>query len=349
MDMQKTALLASLSQTISDYSANQSISMTPDHIEKWLSQFDREDQPIILHEMDFIMKRYYFSRKRTKHCVQSFIQTLIGSEKPEEILPHIKFLHTHQSGNSQQAMLDLVDEILLEKYNLTLADSDTKNIKNYVYMDDAIYTGNKIRYDNVLQSTHSSLVTSYNTLTIYVIASHSFGARYASNHIKSSYYKFSAKLYTSFTIEDARISRPHIEVAWPEYIENNALIDAYSSCLSTSSGRKLANSQIFRYATNTFQERLFSSVHARKVVEQAFLVKGIELIQNNASKAPSIRPLGFMKLASLGFGTFFVTYRNIANNCPLVLWWGNPNYSANHPLGKWYPLFYRQTNEDGIL
>src|SRR5450755_4549701 len=56
------------------------------------------------------------------------------------------------------------------------------------------------------------------------------------------------------------------------------------------------------------------------------------------------RVLGFMKLISLGFGTFFVTYRNISNNCPLVLWWGDPSYPSTHPLGKWYPLFPRRTN-----
>ena len=57
-----------------------------------------------------------------------------------------------------------------------------------------------------------------------------------------------------------------------------------------------------------------------------------------------MRPLGFMKLVSLGFGTFFVTYRNIANNCPLVLWWGDPDFPMTHPIGIWYPLFPRRRN-----
>ncbi len=97
------------------------------------------------------------------------------------------------------------------------------------------------------------------------------------------------------------------------------------------------------------QEKLFSSSQARKIVEKTFLTKGLELIQNNQYQASSIRPLGFMKLASLGFGTFFVTYRNTANNCPLVLWWGDPSYPVTHPLGRWYPLFPRKTNNNGIL
>jgi len=64
--------------------------------------------------------------------------------------------------------------------------------------------------------------------------------------------------------------------------------------------------------------------------------------------APSMRPLGFEKLESLGFGSLFITYRNIANNCPLALWYGNPDYSPPHPLGLWYPLFPRRSSEEDI-
>jgi hypothetical protein len=56
-----------------------------------------------------------------------------------------------------------------------------------------------------------------------------------------------------------------------------------------------------------------------------------------------MRPLGYDYLKSLGFGAILVTYRNIANNCPLALWWGDPNKA--YPLNAWYPLFPRIVNE----
>jgi hypothetical protein len=55
--------------------------------------------------------------------------------------------------------------------------------------------------------------------------------------------------------------------------------------------------------------------------------------------------MGFEYFESLGFGSVFITYRNIANNCPLVLWWGDTNYHPSHPFSKWYPLFPRKGNE----
>ena len=58
-----------------------------------------------------------------------------------------------------------------------------------------------------------------------------------------------------------------------------------------------------------------------------------------------MRPMGYEYLESLGFGSVFITYRNIANNCPLVLWWGDTTYSPNHPFSSWYPLFPRKVNK----
>ena len=55
-----------------------------------------------------------------------------------------------------------------------------------------------------------------------------------------------------------------------------------------------------------------------------------------------LKPLGY-SLFDPGFGSMFVTYRNCPNNCPLALWYGNPEYPSNHPFSRWYPLFPRKT------
>ena len=55
--------------------------------------------------------------------------------------------------------------------------------------------------------------------------------------------------------------------------------------------------------------------------------------------------MGYEFLESLGFGSVFITYRNIANNCPLALWWGDTSFPPSHPFSKWYPLFPRKVNE----
>ena len=55
--------------------------------------------------------------------------------------------------------------------------------------------------------------------------------------------------------------------------------------------------------------------------------------------------MGYEYLESFGFGATFISYRNIANNCPLALWWGDPDAPASHPFSKWYPLFSHKANE----
>lgn len=44
----RNALLLSLANTITDYRQNEIAPITPTHVEKWLNQFEIDDQPIIL-------------------------------------------------------------------------------------------------------------------------------------------------------------------------------------------------------------------------------------------------------------------------------------------------------------
>ena len=44
----RNALLLSLANTITDYHQNEIAPITPTHVERWLNQFEIDDQPIIL-------------------------------------------------------------------------------------------------------------------------------------------------------------------------------------------------------------------------------------------------------------------------------------------------------------
>jgi hypothetical protein len=70
----QSALLQSLANTIADYRLNEINPITPTHVERWLNQFDAEYQPIILAEMDSLMKRFYFSKVRVKTCLRNFLR-----------------------------------------------------------------------------------------------------------------------------------------------------------------------------------------------------------------------------------------------------------------------------------
>lgn len=352
MNTNRSILLKSLANTISDYRQRDIPSITPIHVERWLKQFDFADQPIILAELDSIMKRFYFSRLRVKECVRTFLRdTIIGAHDPIKLLPHVSFLNIQAPGNSQGAMLDIVDEVLLQEYGFSLALTGTGEVQTYIYIDDGIYTGNTLRYDltSGVGTTGwlSNCPSSQCTLWVYTIAGHRTGISYARRYIQDTAEEkqIKVKRETTLLINDVRSSNSDIEVLWPENSHGDSYIDAYISNLQVSLGKNDTTNNLFRHTGIILQEKLFSSLEARRVVEKAFLKKGIQIIKVGKSSASSIRPLGFMKLVSLGFGTFFVTYRNIANNCPLVLWWGDPDFPATHPLGIWYPLLPRRTNE----
>ncbi len=340
----RNALLLSLANTITDYHQNEIAPITPTHVERWLNQFEIDDQPIILAEMESIMKRFYFSKFSVKACLRNFLRNdVVATHDPANLLSHISFLRVQNKGGSQVAMLEIMDEILREDYNCSIAMCGTSNINTCIYIDDAVYTGNRLRYDLTSGTNTPSWITndalSNCMLMIYTIAVHSEGINYVKPYILNAAAKkgITIKWKCSLVIDNTRSLDTQSEVLWPEELSDDPSINAYVSNLRAFLARKnWRDYDLFRYQGVPSQEKLFSSYDARRTVERAFLKKGIQIVTACHEPKESMRPLGFMKIGSLGFGTFFVTYRNIANNCPLVLWWG---------VGKWYPLFPRITNE----
>ena len=344
MDNNRASLLQSLATIIADYRHNEITSISPEHVERWLTQFDKSDQQTILIEMNFIMRKFYFSRIRMKKCLHKFLKEgVIATGNPRTLLPHVHFIKNQQKGSSQRVMLNLIDEILHEEYDYSLAQCGTSNIGLYVHVDDSIYTGNRLRYDLTSGEDAPSWITNKAplncTLLIYATAIHKDGYTYVERYIQQEAKSkgIHVRWGYSLLINNGRISDNSIEALWPEDTLHDQQVNTYVSNLQTRlEQQNWPTHNLFRYSSVASQETLFSSLEARRIVERAFLKKGIDIITACRTIAPSMRPLGFIKVSSLGFGTFFVTYRNIANNCPLVLWWS---------VGNWYPLFPRKTNE----
>jgi hypothetical protein len=182
-------------------------------------------------------------------------------------------------------------------------------------------------------------------LLIYAPVIHQSAIDYTKPYITSAAKNKNIKCayYYSVLVENTNSAQSKIEVLWPEEPDDDLRTHPYIANLRTICSQNNWPDP-FRNPNLPAQETLFSSPQNRRVVEQAFLQKGIQLVTSSQNPAPSIRPLGYKKLHSLGFGTFLVTYRNIANNCPPVLWWGNPAMPGSRSLGGWYPLLPRRTN-----
>jgi hypothetical protein len=81
------------------------------------------------------------------------------------------------------------------------------------------------------------------------------------------------------------------------------------------------------------------------LIERELLMAGVRIRAGCQNPKKVMRPLGFGHFG-LGFGATIVTYRNCPNNCPLALWWGDPDATSG-PF-HWYPLLPRKTYEQAF-
>ena len=58
---ERNDLIASIAETTSDYGKAEGEGPTPERINRWINQFDATVQLQILQEMDYVLKKTYFS------------------------------------------------------------------------------------------------------------------------------------------------------------------------------------------------------------------------------------------------------------------------------------------------
>jgi hypothetical protein len=310
------------------------------HVEKWLNQFDvsESEKNIILLETINMLKKHYISKEKAVSCLRRFYKK-ISEQLTGKTLKDVNFLRTQPAGKSQHDLLILSDLILQEDFGFSLNECGGSDV--FIYIDDCIYSGNKFRYDihNWLQDVPSKI-----ELISYHLLWHTCGYDYASRCVNDniSSKKGSFQGWRSYDINNSRISQDPLQIFWPRYVKGNVKVDAFAQIIMEQRrSYGITGGDIFRPANNLKHE-FFSSSMSQNVIEQAFLNCGVNRYYAAQNPAASVRPMGFEKLSTIGFGSPVVTYRNIANNAPLALWYGDQSYGPSHPLGQWYPLFSRK-------
>lgn len=334
--------VVSIANTVRDYQGGGV--MTPERIMKWVNQFDEEYRNTILQEMDLILKKLYVSKVDAINFLRNLLQEdeIVGKDFKNNY-NKVEFLNIQTRGHSQKELLELLDEILLEEYGVYSEECGTdSNSNTYIYIDDCFFTGNRVHRDIegwVKNANPNS------TLHIVFFGIHNLNFEYirekieeilAPKEITLRFWYFREILMDSW-------ARGKYECCWPTYTEGNENVDSFVEFLNEQRElKKWKPLNYFRDANKPYDETLFSSKEARGIVESAFLDKGIEIFNLPLTPNHSMMPMGYTYNYTLGFGSLFVTYRNVANNCPSVLWWGDPN--KHYPLNQWLPLFPRKTN-----
>lgn len=230
-------------------------------------------------------------------------------------------------------MVSLFGGALAQQCGLELAQCG-KDGGDYIYLDDVLFTGGRIASD--LEAWISGKAPKDAVVQVILIAYHTGGHYYITSTrlrkaIAESGKNIKINVWRLLALENQLNHRNNSDVLWPAVIPNDANVQAY-----------VASEK--RFPLQLRQPGgalgLFSSEAGRQILESEFLVAGVKIRSLTKSPKDFIRPLGNGSFG-VGFGSMLVTYRNCPNNCPLAMWWGDPE--AESGALHWYPLLPRKT------
>lgn len=328
-----------LHDIIKDYRKQDNIDISEERIKNWINQFKEDDRIFILKEMKIIFEKMYLSKEKCKvfitQIVKQFKETFNYSSY-KEFLDNSNFLDLQTEGKSQKQILELLYEILEKEFNYHSKDLGSVSHKHNIYIDDVLCTGNTF-FNNINQwATENNKIDKLRSkeidLTIVYICAVS---KYFNKKQKQFYHRIS----NDFTDLYKALSFYWIDEAILKPIDSNltSLMIQYKEKVEEQANKHAENKGFSSYSSDFFRkqvnpETFYSSIENRKRLESIFLEKGIEILNNSNISKTNIRPLGYSLPAykDFGFGMLFFTWRNVANNTPIVFWYKN---------GGFIPLF----------
>ena len=330
-------------------------SLDENHILKWLNQFDDRVRDIVLKETVYVFRTNYFTQKDVDEFLIAMIQYLADKIEicPErEVFNRYVFSTIQGKGNSQSKMIKHLSEYA-QNENAELQTVPAEKYKKFVYVDDGIYSGGRAVED--LTALLSTIPNGSEVYVFHFIAT-SFGtdetmkkiaylAEHKDIHIDFLAWKKICNyrkpiITTTYSAGDTEEYHPYL-CLWPEksVTKNDEVINFIEEVRKTYPNQQFE----FRSYPWNMQAGLFTSVENRRIVEEAFLLKGIYIYQF-CDKTKRKYPLGGGNLRTFGTGSFCAFDDNISNTCPLVLWWGNVRKKGNQ-MDNWHPLLPRRTND----
>jgi hypothetical protein len=334
---ERTDLLASISGIILDYRAGEIVEPTPQHVDRWIRQFDMSAQVPLLREFDHVLKHTYFSREFLRQFFADQIKNdELTGKAPCSFWQSAHILDIQQHGHSQSEIRELFGKALKRECGLEIENCGS-TAGAFVYLDDVLFSGARIGNDLSTWIEHEA--PAKGAVHVVVIAAHSYGEWQCRERLQKAAVAAGKELVFRFwaaeCFENRKKYRNKSEVLWPVSLPDDATLEAY-----------VAEELRFPFEPRQVQSKLgqppFSSEEGRQLLERELLVAGIRIRSFSENPNHMLRPLGFSSFG-LGFGSLIVTFRNCPNNTPLALWWGDPDAPPGHPFREWYPLLPRKT------
>lgn len=322
--------IEAVARLIADYRQGDIARPDPEHVERWLHQFEAPIRAPFIAEFHYVLSKTYLSRATFDGFYKNQIEhDKLTGENHLKFWREANFLRIQSHGNSQRDVLKIFRHALKEVLGLKL--SECGGGSHFVYLDDIIFSGTRVGSD--LENWLVTEAPDNARVIVLVMATHEFGEYATKKRLREAAAKakkqVTFEIWRSLHLENRKAYRDDSDVLWPTVLPPEA-----------------ANYDQGRFPLEPRspggKSSVFSSEAARQVLEKAFLSAGLRIRSFSQNPSPSLRPLGFGPFG-VGFGSLFVTYRNCPNNAPLALWWGDPDADPSHPFSKWRPLVPRKT------
>ncbi|WP_298329764.1 hypothetical protein [Asticcacaulis sp.] len=113
---ERSKLLLSITQTIKTYRYGELPEPNVEHVDRWASQFNKENQLPFLREFDYVIKQTFLSEEYVNDFLVKLVKNkdIVGSN-PVAYWSKANLLRIQQDGQSQKAMVKLFSKILLDK------------------------------------------------------------------------------------------------------------------------------------------------------------------------------------------------------------------------------------------
>ncbi|HNL07498.1 MAG TPA: hypothetical protein PKH93_07990, partial [Chitinophagales bacterium] len=229
--------------------------------------------------------------------------------------------------------------------------------KHFIYVDDILCTGNTLFQDikewaesnYIMNKTHLQAIENNEIDIIFVyLFLHTKNYRKKRAEFKKKLSTHIANKHRKYCLHEVDNSSDYnavLDFVFPiDEVLSQIILDYKDKVIeevddyTISKAWKKVENDFFRTKGKPKKEVLFSSPENRIRFETIILLKGIEILSNSNTKLKTIRALGYSlpSQKNFGFGALCFTWRNVANNTPLVFWYRSSTFM---------PLFEKnQTN-----
>ncbi|MDI1222344.1 hypothetical protein [Acinetobacter sp.] len=287
-----------------------------DHVERWASQFDSTERALVLEETNKILKRNYIC----KGSFEEFVDIIVNSNQvytgdKELYWRNVSALNIQINGNSQHELNVILNNKFFGLYGVQNLIGKTST--EYIYLDDFIFSGNRLYQDMELWLRNSApYICRVCILTIGWYSSGQWSTQKKLEALVNQLgknIKFVFNSYQDFRLENRLYRRNFSEIFWPT--SSVQVLPEVANFIVTENFNPIYRD------VNGIKNQVFSSLR-REEYEKIMLKYGLKIMSFPSQNSPVVKPLGYSTFRGFGFGSTMFSFRNCPNNNPLAFWWG---------------------------